>query len=164
MIVNRQKLERFHKTSSSKLVLSALSTAIDSVRPDYLIRHAVKFSNGKLMVSDIYGNVAKLPEFNHVYIVGAGKAALGMASAMRSLLNNKIAAGAITIPYGIMPKRIKSILITEASHPIPDDAGIKGTRRILSILRKAEVDDLVVFLISGGGSALMPLPAPGISL
>jgi glycerate 2-kinase len=164
LIVNRQKLERFHKTSSSKLVLSALSTAIDSVRPDYLIRHAVKFSNGKLMVSDIYGNVAKLPEFNHVYIVGAGKAALGMASAMRSLLNNKIAAGAITIPYGIMPKRIKSILITEASHPIPDDAGIKGTRRILSILRKAEVDDLVVFLISGGGSALMPLPAPGISL
>ena len=157
-------MERFHKTSSSKLVLSALSAAIDSVRPDYLIRHAVKFRNDKLMVSDIYGNVAKLPEFNHVYIVGAGKAALGMASAMCSLLNNKIAAGAITIPYGIMPKKIKSILITEASHPIPDEAGIKGTRRILSILRKAQVDDLVVFLISGGGSALMPLPALGISL
>ncbi|MDQ3848477.1 MAG: DUF4147 domain-containing protein [Thermoproteota archaeon] len=164
MIVNRQKLDRFHKSSSSKLVLSALSSAIYSVRPDYLIKQAVKFRKDKLMVSDIYGNVAELPEFNHVYIVGAGKAALGMASAMCSLLDNKVTAGAITIPYGIIPKKIRRISVTEASHPIPDNDGIKGTRRILSVLRKAEEDDLVVFLISGGGSALMPMPAPGISL
>jgi glycerate 2-kinase len=157
-------LERFHKNKSSRLILSTLAVAIDSVRPAPLIKHAVKFSNSKLTVRDIYGNVAKLGEFDRVYIVGAGKATLGMAYAVCSVLDNKVAAGAITVPYGTKAKEIKRVLVTEASHPIPDKAGIKGTRNILSILRKADQNDLVIFLISGGGSALMPLPAPGISL
>jgi len=164
LILNRQKLEGYHRTKSSKLVLSALSAAIDSVTPDYLIRRAVKFSNDKLTTRDIYGNVIDLSGFNHVYIVGAGKAALGMASTFCSLLDNKVAAGAITIPYGIKTKKIKRVLVTRASHPVPDNAGVAGTRRIISTLRKAKAGDLVVFLLSGGGSALMPMPASGISL
>ena len=112
---------------------------------------------------DIYGNVEKLREFDRVYIVGAGKAASGMAYALSSILDNKVAAGAITVPRGTKAK-IKRVLVTEASHPIPDDAGIEGTKKILSILRKADQNDLVIVLISGGGSALMPLPASGISL
>lgn len=101
MIVNRHELERFHGTKSSKLVLSTLSAAVDSVRPDSLIKRAVKFSNNELTARDIYGNVARLAEFEHVYIVGAGKAASGMALAMCSILDDKVAAGAITVPYGI---------------------------------------------------------------
>jgi glycerate 2-kinase len=157
-------LERFHKSKSSSLILSTLAAAIDSVKPVPLIKRAVKFSNSKLTVRDIYGNVAKLGEFDRVYIVGAGKATLGMACAVCSVLENKVAAGAITVPYGTKAKEIKRVLVNEASHPIPDKAGLKGTRNILSILRKADQNDLVIFLISGGGSALMPLPAPGISL
>ena len=165
MIVNRYELERFHGTRSSKLVLSTLSAAIDSVRPDSLIKRTVKFSNNELSVRDIYGNIAILTEFEHVYIVGAGKAALGMAFAMCSILNDKVAAGAITVPYGIKSqKKLKKVLVTEASHPIPDNAGIEGTKKILSILGKANENDLVVFLISGGGSALMPMPASDICL
>ena len=165
MIVNRHELERFHGTKSSKLVLSTLSAAIDSVRPDSLIKRAVKFSNNELTVRDIYGNVARLAEFEHVYIVGAGKAASGMAFAMCSILDDKVAAGAITVPYGIKPKmNLKRVLVTEASHPIPDNAGIEGTKKILSVLEKASENDLVVFLISGGGSALMPMPAADICL
>ncbi len=165
MIVNRRELERFHSTKSSRLVLSTLSAAIDSVRPDSLIKRAAKFSNNELTVRDIYGNIATLAEFQHVYIVGAGKAALGMASAVCSLLGDKVADGAITIPYGIKAKKnLKKVLVTEASHPIPDNAGIEATKKILSVLGKANESDLVVFLISGGGSALMPMPAPGIRL
>ncbi|HJU34706.1 MAG TPA: glycerate kinase [Nitrososphaera sp.] len=164
MIINRHKLERFHSTRSSKLILSALSSAIESVRPDSLIKHAVKFRKGELTVRDIYGNVAKLAEFDHVYIVGAGKAAIGMARALSSILDDKVTAGAITVPYGTATRKIKRVSVSEASHPIPDNAGIEGTRKILSILRKADKNDLVVFLISGGGSALMPMPASGISL
>ena len=163
MIVNRRKLERFHGSRSSRLILSTLTAATDSVRPEPLIKRAVKFSNSELTVRDIYGNVAKLQEFDHVYIVGAGKAASGMAYALSSILDNKVAAGAITVPHGTKAK-IKRFLVTEASHPIPDDAGIEGTKKILSILRKADQNDLVIVLISGGGSALMPLPASGISL
>jgi glycerate 2-kinase len=165
LIVNRHELERFHGTKSSKLVLSTLSAAIDSVRPDSLIKRAVKFSNNELTVRDIYGNVATLTEFEHVYIVGAGKAASGMAFAMCSILDDKVAAGAITVPYGIKSKKnLKRVLVTEASHPIPDDAGIEGAKKIISLLGKADKNDLVVFLISGGGSALMPMPASDICL
>lgn len=163
MIVNRHKLERFHRSKSSRLILSTLAVAIDSVRPAPLIKRAVKFSNSKLTVRDIHGNVSKLREFDRVYIVGAGKAVPGMAYALCSILGNKIAAGAITVPYGTKSE-INRVLVTEASHPIPDKAGIKGTKNILSILRKADHNDLVIFLISGGGSALMPMPASGISL
>jgi glycerate 2-kinase len=165
LIVNHRELERFHKTKSSRLVLSTLSAAIDSVRPDSLIKQAIKFSNNELTVHDIYGNIATLAEFERVYVVGAGKAALGMASAMCSLLDDKVAGGAITIPYGIKAKKkLRKVLVTEAAHPIPDNAGIEGTKKILSVLEKADRNDLVVFLISGGGSALMPMPAPGIRL
>jgi glycerate-2-kinase len=157
-------LDRFHKSKSSRLILSTLEVAIDSVRPAPLIKHAVKFSNSKLTVRDIYGNVAVFGEFDRVYVVGAGKATLGMAHAVCSVLDDKIAAGAITVPHGTKVKEIKRILITEASHPIPDKEGIKGTRNILSILGRADQNDLVIFLISGGGSALMPLPPSGISL
>ncbi len=163
MIVNRHRLERFHRSKSSRLILSTLTAAVDSVRPEPLIKRAVKFSNGELTVRDIYGKVAKLREFDRVYIVGAGKAASGMACALSSILDNKVAAGAITVPYGTKAE-IKRVSVTEASHPIPNDAGIEGTKKILSILRKADQNDLVIVLISGGGSALMPLPAPGISL
>ena len=86
-----------------------------------------------------------------------------MAYAACTVLGNKLAAGAITVPYGTKAE-IKGVVVTEASHPIPDKAGIRGTKNILSILRKADQNDLVIFLISGGGSALMPLPAPGITL
>ena len=58
--------------------------------------------------------------------------------------------GAITVPHGTKAK-IKGVLVTEASHPIPDDAGVEGTKKILSILRKADQNDLVIVLISGGG-------------
>jgi glycerate 2-kinase len=163
LIVNRHKLERFHSDRSSRLILSALEVAIDSVRPEPLVKHAVKFSNRQLTVRDIYGKVARLREFDRVYVVGAGKAAAGMAYALCSILHNRVAAGAITVPYGTKAD-IKGVLVTQASHPIPDRAGIKGTRNILSILKKADQNDIVIVLISGGGSALMPLPASGVSL
>jgi glycerate 2-kinase len=163
IVKNRHKLERFHSDRSSRLILSALEVAIDSVRPEPLVKHAIKFSNRQLTVRDIYGKVARLREFDRVYVVGAGKAAAGMAYALCSILHNRVAAGAITVPYGTKAD-IKGVLVTQASHPIPDRAGIKGTRNILSILKKADQNDIVIVLISGGGSALMPLPASGVSL
>jgi glycerate 2-kinase len=163
LIVNRHKLERFHSDRSSRLILSTFEVALESVRPEQLVKRAVKLDDRQLIVRDIYGKVARLLEFDHVYIVGAGKAAAGMAGALCSILHNKVVAGAITIPYGTKAE-IKGILVTQASHPIPDKAGIQGTKNILSILKRADHNDLVIVLLSGGGSALMPLPASGVSL
>ncbi len=77
MIVNRHKLEKFHSGKSSRLILSTLEVALDSVRPAPLMKRALKFSNSELIVRDIHGNVAKLGEFDRAYIVGAGKASTG---------------------------------------------------------------------------------------
>jgi glycerate-2-kinase len=162
LIANRQELASLHSDRSSRLVLAALEAAVQSVIPDTLVKRAVKFNRG-LSVRDIHGRYVRLQKFNRVYIVGGGKAAAGMAGSLHSILHKKVACGAITIPYGVNAK-ISDISVTHASHPVPDRSGIEGTKKILDVLGKAGEDDLVFVLISGGGSALMPLPAAGVSL
>lgn len=144
------------------MVLGALEAAVESVRPATLVRRAVKF-NRELSVRDVYGRTIRMRKFDRVYVVGAGKAAAGMADALCPILHERVAAGAITVPSGTKA-RIKGISVTQASHPVPDGSGMKGTKKILKVLKRARGDDLVFVLISGGGSALMPLPAPGVSL
>lgn len=162
MIANRRELTKFHSDRSSRLVLAALEAAVKSVMPEVLMKRAVRF-NDDLLVRDVHGKTVRLPQFARVYIVGAGKAAAGMADTLYSILGKRIAGGAITVPYGTNAK-IKGISVTHASHPVPDKAGIEGSKKILDVVGKAREGDLVFVLISGGGSSLMPLPALGISL
>ena len=162
MIINRKELEKFHG-SPAQLVISALEIALSSVDPAALIRQAVKLDGKGLSVRDIHGNVTRLRGFDNAYVVGAGKAAAAMADALCYILKGRITDGAITIPYNIKVRN-KIVSVTEASHPVPDRSGVQGSKKILQVLEKAGQGDLVFVLISGGGSALMPLPASGISL
>jgi glycerate 2-kinase len=162
LIANRRELARLHNDRSSRMVLAALEAAVESVRPAALVGRAVKF-NRELSVRDICGRTIRLRKFDRVFVVGAGKAAAGMAEALCQILHGRVAAGAITVPYGTKTE-IRGVSVTQASHPVPDRSGVEGTKKILNVLRKAQKDDLVFVLISGGGSALMPLPAPGMSL
>ena len=164
LIANRSELDRSHNDSSVQLILSALEAAVSSVDPAALVSRAVKFDGDKLAVRDIYGNKIKLHDFNRAYVAGAGKAAAGMAGAICSMLRDRVAAGAMTVPRGTKFENAGIISVTEASHPIPDKAGVQGAKNIAGVLEKAGEGDLVFVLISGGGSALMPLPAPGVSL
>lgn len=133
--------------------------------PEVLVKRAVRLGERGLTVCDIRGNNIRLPQLNRIYVVGAGKAAGGMADALGSILGEKITGGSITVPYGTNIKLEGSrISVTQASHPVPDSSGIEGTKRILDVIRRAHNGDLIFVLISGGGSALMPLPAQGISL
>jgi hydroxypyruvate reductase len=98
-----------------------------------------------------------------VLVVGAGKAGGPMALAVEEILAERIAAGLVVVKTGhLAPTR--RVALHEAGHPIPDASGIAGAERILALARSAGADDLVVVLISGGGSALLPLPADGIRL
>ena len=162
LIINKRELSSFHNDKCSLLALAALEVAIDSVKPAALVKRAVKF-NKKISVRDINGKILRLQNFDRIYIVGAGKAAGGMASALALVLHGRLAGGAITVPYGVRAK-IKSISVTHASHPVPDRSGLEGTKKILNVLKKVQKNDLVFVLISGGGSALMPFPASGVSL
>jgi glycerate 2-kinase len=99
----------------------------------------------------------------NVFVIGAGKATAQMARAIERLLGSRIAGGEINVKDG-HTAALRRIKINECGHPIPDARGVAGARRIAGIASQAGPDDLIVCLISGGASALLPLPAPPITL
>ncbi len=104
-----------------------------------------------------------LNRFKKVYVVGGGKAAGSMAQALEELLRDRITEGIVNVPYGDKHKTTV-IKLHGARHPVPDEAGVAGTKLMLELAEKANENDLVIVLISGGGSSLMPMPRDGISL
>lgn len=104
-----------------------------------------------------------LSETERILVLGAGKASSQMARAVERRLGNRIDGGAVVTQYGYA-ERCKHIEILEAAHPVPDISGLEASRKIEKLAVSARKKDLVIFLLSGGGSALMPAPAPGISL
>jgi len=109
------------------------------------------------------GKKYNFKQFNKIYIVGCGKAGASMAVAVEDILGDQISEGWINVKYG-HTENLKKVIINESAHPLPDESGLKGAQKIIQLLKKAEQKNLVICLISGGGSALMPLPADGISL
>jgi glycerate 2-kinase len=102
------------------------------------------------------------PPTGRTVVVGAGKAAAAMAAAVEASWSSPL-AGLVVTRYGhSVPCR--HIEVIEAAHPVPDAAGHGAARRILDQVRGLTPDDLVLCLLSGGGSSLLVLPAPGISL
>ncbi len=95
-------------------------------------------------------------------VVGAGKAAAAMAAALEACWDGPL-SGLVICPYGY-GQPTGRIAVAEAGHPVPDAAGFRAATRMLALLDGLGADDLVIALISGGGSALMSLPAPGLSL
>ena len=98
-----------------------------------------------------------------VFVVGAGKASAAMAQGVEEVLGARIAKGLINVKYGhTVP--LQRIELNECGHPIPDPNGVDGARRIAAIAQEAQADDLLICLISGGASALLPYPAGDLSL
>ena len=95
-------------------------------------------------------------------VVGAGKAAAAMAAAVERHWTGEL-SGVVVVPYG-HAVACRRVAVIEAAHPLPDEAGMAAARAVLDAVRSLAPDDLVLALISGGGSALLALPAPGITL
>jgi glycerate 2-kinase len=136
-------------------IFQAALRAADPVQ--VVLRHVRR--EGEVLVAG--GRHYDLSAFRNVYVIGAGKASARMAMAVERLLGRRIAAGLVNAPHAVELRRIE---INEAGHPIPDRPGIAGARRIAKIAGEAGPADLIICLISGGASALLPLPAPGITL
>jgi glycerate 2-kinase len=112
---------------------------------------------------DVAGQRFVLGGFERVIVVGGGKAGAPMGRAIEQLLGDRIVDGMIVTKHGHgMP--LKRIRLCEASHPVPGRKGIEGAEEILALVQAAGERDLVLCLISGGGSALMVSPAAGINL
>lgn len=112
---------------------------------------------------EIQGRTYDLSTFDGVYVVGMGKAAAAMAQAIEERLGDRLTAGIVNVKVGhVVPLNV--IRVNEAGHPVPDAAGWRGTEQIIHLLRHTGEKDLVLCLISGGGSALLPCPAEGLTL
>lgn len=131
--------------------------AVDPV--EAIIRH-VRLNDNLFIIGERRFN---LKDYDRILVVGAGKAVAPMAKAVEDLLGDRISAGVIVVKdeHGLPLKKIK---VCEASHPVPDERGVLGTEQILSLVEKAGERDLIICLISGGGSALLIAPVQGISL
>lgn len=141
-------------------VCSVLAAALEAVDPQQAVLHALQ-SDDEI--------VARLEGCRRVLVAGAGKAAYPMALALEQALaarNVPIAAGLVVTKDGHIPARneLRRVQMVEAGHPLPDERGQQAAQRIAGLLRAAGPDDRVICLISGGGSALLTAPAPGLSL
>ena len=136
-------------------------SAIEAVDPEVLVCHALALEGDML---NIAGTSINLADFREILVVGAGKAGASMASAVEDILGDKITGGIVVVKDG-HARPLRRITVLEASHPVPDIRGIEAAGSIVSLLEtRAAPDTLVLCLISGGGSALMPLPTPPITL
>ncbi len=99
-----------------------------------------------------------------VRVVAIGKAAWRMASAASRVLGDKVHSGVVITKYGHSGGALPRMTIVEAGHPVPDANGVEGAHLALELTEGLGPDDVVVFLVSGGGSALFELPAPGVTL
>ncbi len=141
--------------------LRIFGAALKAAAPGPAVRNHLRLSGGALAAGH---KRYRLSKFRNIYVVGAGKAAVEMARAVERLLAKRIRGGLINTKYGNSRVALRRIEVNECGHPVPDREGEKGAARIAEIARNAQADDLIICLISGGASALLPLPATPVTL
>ena len=147
-------------SSLRRQALRIFHAAVHAVDPAQAVLRHVKIRGDTLIAG---GRRYRLNRFANIYVVGAGKAGAQMAQAVERLLGRRVTSGLVNVKSGHVA-RLRRVQLNECRHPVPDRAGEQGASRIAQIAREAGPDDLVVCLVSGGASALLPLPAPPVTL
>lgn len=143
-----------------KEALAIFMAGVDAVDPARAINEHCRLDKDLLTVG---GRTIHLGDFDRISVVGAGKASAAMARAMEPILAGRLDSGIVITKYGhALP--LGKVQVIEAGHPVPDDAGFRGARKIVRFLEQRGEKDLVFFLVSGGGSALLTYPAEGLTL
>jgi len=135
-------------------------TGLQAVESNAAVKRYCRLEGNHLFIENKSYDLAR---FNNLFIIGAGKATAPMASALEDTIGKRIKTGIINVKYEHVTElsRINQI---EAGHPVPDNNGQQGAQAILNLAKDARKDDLVLCLVSGGGSALLPLPFTGLTL
>src|SRR2546428_3698718 len=143
-------------------VLQAMADGLRAADPGTLLRRTVQVRGHYLVTAS---NRFNLSGFDRVIVLGGGKAAAGMAQTIERMLKKWITGGVVNVPYDVKSRGSTSrILLHTASHPYPGDSGRKGVRKMLQLVGQPSAQDLVICLLSGGASALLPMPIEGLGL
>ena len=142
------------------LVGRLLKAALAAADPRLALRRVITRTATGLLVA---GRRHDLRATGKIVAVGAGKASALMAAALEQRLGARLTGGVVAVKrgYGAPTRRIK---IVTAGHPVPDRAGQRAAARMLALVNELTRDDLLIVLLSGGASSLLPLPAPGLTL
>jgi glycerate 2-kinase len=143
-----------------KQAMAIFDAAVLAADPVEAVARHFRVQEDSLVVG---GRRYALSRFDRIFVIGAGKASASMAKAVERALGRRISGGLINVKYGHTDK-LKRIELNECGHPKPDEAGVRGAARIAAIAEQARERDLVIAVMSGGGSALLPAPAPPVTL
>ncbi len=160
IIANRGKLVSHGNSRGREIIVDIIEYALQSVNSYVLTRKTIHVEDDVLYVDQLKYDLSKI---RNIFVVGAGKASFSIAQAVEDVLGARIRKGVVNVKRG-EKRRLKHIKIREAGHPVPDEEGYEGAKEILEVAQEAGEGDLVFCLITGGASALMPLPYEGISL
>lgn len=141
-------------------ILQILTAALEAVNPAQAVLRAVQVDGKQLTVG---GRKYNLAQYERIYVVGAGKAGAPMAQAVETILGERIHQGVVVVKEG-HGGPTRWVQIREAGHPMPNQAGVDAGQQILDLANQAGPRDLVIALLSGGGSALLVAPAEGLTL
>jgi len=139
---------------------SILDAGLRAADPAAAVRNALRVRDGALTAG---GASWPLGGFRRIFVLGAGKASAVMAAEVEAILAERVSGGVVCVKYGhAVP--LKRLSVREAGHPVPDESGLAAAREIAGLAAAAQEGDLVVCCLSGGASALLPLPASGLTL
>ncbi len=147
--------------NARKILLNALEEAVSSVDPRKLVLNHITLKGNILFIDN---EKFDLSQFDKIYVIGGGKASGGMAEAIEAILKDNITSGMVNVPEELLKRyRTDKIALHPATHPLPSIEGMKGVEEMIRLVKISE-KTLIICLISGGGSALMPLPKSTITL
>lgn len=142
------------------LLHKLIAAGLDAADPHQALLNTVSLDRYSLRVGR---RAYDLSNIDRVIAVGAGKASARMAQALEHALGTRLKGGLVVVKTGHkLPT--KRTVVLEASHPIPDQAGLRATKRLLALILDLTPRDLLFVLLSGGASSLLPAPVPGVTL
>jgi len=142
--------------------LKAVTAAITSANPELLMRQALHVRGSTLQAKKAR---VDLSDYRRILVIGGGKASGGMVAGLERVLGGWITAGVVNVPDYLKEKSPnRKISFNHATHPLPSHNGANGVRRMLSLIGTPAKNDLVICVVSGGASSMMPFPALGLRL
>lgn len=138
-----------------------LQAALDAADPREAVRSALSLKRHALRAA---GRAYDLRRVRRVAVVGAGKAAIPMARAVSEVLGHRVESAFVVTSAAAKAGPKSGIEAAEAGHPVPDRRGLRAAQRLLAIASSLGAEDLLVVLLSGGASSLLPLPDEGLTL
>jgi glycerate 2-kinase len=140
--------------------LAIFRAGLEAADPKEAVKRVLRLAGDDLWVGE---RSYRLKDFRRIVVVGAGKGGATMAQGVEEVLGGRLEGGLVVVKYGYTAN-LNKIKIVEGGHPIPDEAGQRGAGELLEIVTGLGKADLVLCLISGGGSALLPAPVKGVGL